>query len=264
MRFITTKKSLYLVASLVLALGVTACASYYKPPIPNITKTYAMPFENISAQGQVEVNVKQDKHWTISIFGPADIVQNPAIIKHDAHGFSIIVPENLARKYTRPLVVSVTAPALRNLTLQNGITFSAHDLRVINLKIGASGSSDVTLQGTIYASNTDLNQQGNGKIALAWLQSDEVKITASQNGLVLLAGVAKNLNVALFNSAYLDSKYLRTKNLVINAHNTSRADVLALRKMIARVDQKSNIYYYQRPNYMQIYPEGSGNVLLLK
>lgn len=223
-----------------------------------------MPFENVSVQGQVEVKVTQGKHWSLNVSGPADIVQNPAVIKRDAHGFSIMVPDNLARKYMRPIVVNITAPVLRNLVLQDGVMFFSHDLQVLNLKINASGASDVMQQGTLYAGNTEINQQGSGKIALAWLQSENVRINVSKSGLVLLAGVGKDLKVDLSGSAYLDSKYFRVSNLYINARNQARADVFAKRKLIATVDEQANIYYYKRPNFMQIYPKDSGNVLLLK
>lgn len=264
MRFIYVKKIFSFLASLILVLGLVACISYQKKPIPSVNKNYSMPFENVSVQGQVEVKVTQGKHWSLNVYGPADIVQNPAVIKRDVHGFSIKVPENLARKYMRPIVVSVTAPVLRNLVLQDGVIFSGRDLQVSKLKIESSGTNDVTLQGTLYAGSTEINQQGSGKIALAWLQSENVKITVSKSGLVLLAGVGKDLKVDLSGSAYLDSKYFRVSNLNIKARNKAHAEVFAKRRLIATVNDQANIYYYKRPNFMQIYPENSGNVLLLK
>lgn len=128
-----------------------------------------------------------------------------------------------------------------------------------SVDIHLAGASVINIRGIIDLKH--LAYSGNGSLNIYWLDSDHVKVDGKGSAQAFIAGVAKEAHIDLSQHAYLDARYLRSKEDVIKTRDYSRADVTPLHVLNALAVDHSNIYYYKDPISVNTYMRGYGSVL---
>lgn len=158
------------------------------------------------------------------------------------------------------VLVNVSMPNVHVIATHGVATVSSNskNFHANNLEIYAFDSSIIHLDGRINV--TKIIQKSHGKIELMWVNSPNLRVESYCNGMVYLAGVAKNLFVKLKDSSFFMGKYLRTDDATILATHNSRGDVLVKKHLDAYADSSSLIVYYKLTK-STIVTKNSGNVL---
>jgi len=217
---------------------------------------YLAPFSTIAITGNANVELTQGATSAIFITGQKQYVENvnATVINHTLY---------INKNTSSPVVIKLqTAYVLNNILVSNNSNLSGKNFASKNLTISASNSANINLNGEFDVAN--INQTGNGKIEIQWINSDNLKITSHNQGHIYLAGTVDNLTGYLFNSSSLEARYLRAKQATIMTTNYAMATIFAIKTLNAYADNNSGIFYYKRPLEFNKVTKDSGNALLLE
>ncbi|OGT06546.1 MAG: hypothetical protein A2X78_01125 [Gammaproteobacteria bacterium GWE2_37_16] len=229
-----------------------------KPPVMLTQKYGSLRFNQLTIIGPVNVIVTQGKQQTLTLLGDQETL-GKYVVHNGRHGLLVQAPAD--RPYCS--TVYITASFLQKMRLGLGVLLKANKLEVLNLQVVGQGRSDIDVKGQIFAARVEIEQQGQGKIAFSWLASDKVTVRSNKNGVIYLAGQSYRLFADLSDHAYLDAKYLRTNQVMVQAEDSARADVLPLDSLRASTIDSSIVGYYHRPSDFKIDSQDSSNVLFL-
>jgi hypothetical protein len=103
--------------------------------------------------------------------------------------------------------------------------------------------------------------EGHSSIWLEGLKDARMQITLRGNSRANLSGHSEMIQATLWQHSQLNTQRLRTKNVYITTHGQATAHVIPVNLLAAQAFDRSDIYYYQRPQVTEIGDEGSGSVL---
>lgn len=249
---------------LISLFNLTGCATSNwrhrgAKPLALLTQKYgSLRFNQLTIIGPANVIVTQGKQQTLTLLGDHETL-GKYVVRNGRNGLFVQAP------FDRPYcsTIYITTSFLQKMRVGPGVLLQANKLEVLNLQVVGQGESDINVKGQIFAARVEIEQQGQGKIAFFWLASDKVTVRSNKNGVVYLAGQTYRLFANLADHAYLDAKYLRTNQVMVQTEDSARADVLPLDSLRASTIDSSIVGYYHRPPDFQINSEDSSNVLFL-
>jgi len=184
--------------------------------------------------------------------------------KYDCQSFvvnNILYVSNNIKDKAPNVVMKVTAPDLKNITVMDRATINAEKFKGNNLVVTAKGKGDINLEGQINVKN--IFQLGSGRINIDWVDSVALRVDGSGSGPICLAGRVDNMIVKLVKSSNLNARYLRARNASVFTVDKSTAEVTAIESLGAFAVDHSSIYYYKTPDKITVVTRDSGNVLQL-
>lgn len=120
-------------------------------------------------------------------------------------------------------------------------------------------NANVIIKGEMIVST--INFTGDGHLKMYWVKSDNLKITTHGKGTIALAGRVDILNAHAYDKSHMDLRYLRASTAYVKSYNKSIVDVWAEKNLYALAINKSNIYYYKKPKYMNKLMGDSASIL---
>lgn len=160
--------------------------------------------------------------------------------------------------------VRVTGPAvgLRYLEYHSaGNLFVGHVVDSMPLTFNYSGGGDVTLDGVINLSALSL--YGAGNVNLGWVKSPFLRIKGNGNATMHVAGITKLLHIAIDGYDHVDARYLRAENAFVKTAHRARADVTVKDTLYAAACDRSNIYYFNTPEFVTMEDHCAGSILTM-
>lgn len=176
----------------------------------------------------------------------------------------------LSGKNLRSSMMDILLDGTGNVTLsgQMGVRklfASGHNTVKINgisssyLDIILRENANVRLQG--FAKLREVHFDGKGKLGLFWINSPKLIIRGGGDATVHLAGVSDFLVMNLYGNAEMDGQYFRVKKAYVKTFGRSLARLQPIKELNAYAADKSNIYYYSKPEFKAAYMFGEGAVL---
>lgn len=155
--------------------------------------------------------------------------------------------------------VEIYTPQLNRIAVAGNATLGSRKFSSHNLQVSARGCGNVNLHGKFNIKKID--QYGNGRINIDWIDSDKLAINGNGNGPIYLGGRVDNLLVKLMHNARLYARYLRAQEAKVFTTDNASAEVLPVENLDAFAVNHSNIFYYKRPEKITIVTKDSANVL---
>jgi hypothetical protein len=168
-----------------------------------------------------------------------------------------------------PLVVTVSAPALRALRAVNVAQVVASAVSGDEVVVESSGSANVQVSSITATKSLNLASSNLGKLAatsitasgpitltadhsgqleaMAITGNPPIKLTADNVATVALSGTASQLMAQLTHSASLRGQDLSATSVVINASNVSTAQVCATASLDVTLTTSSQVVYHCNP-----------------
>ncbi len=107
---------------------------------------------------------------------------------------------------------------------------------------------------------TEIDSDGDSKITIHSVQSDDLDITANEEGIIVVDGKVDNLNISIDDEAKVLAKGLITKNTNVNIYGDGIAEVHTRKYFDAQVKGKGTIDYWGDPEEIRISASGGGSV----
>ncbi len=201
--------------------------------------------------------------WEYDGFTKQKTVYNHPHFSWQKHGMPIqhlVGPEDKAHYHPDQVKITVKAPSIKKVVLYDTTTvfskrFKCKDLTIVNQESGY-----VDLNGMIGLKQ--IIQNSARPIKVNWVDnSNNIQIDATGKGAIELAGEAKHIRATLHKRSYMDSRYLRAKDMWVQTKDRSHADVLATNFLAAFAFGTNNISYYKTPAYLIEETSKLGNVL---
>jgi hypothetical protein len=127
------------------------------------------------------------------------------------------------------------------------------------LEVAMNGKPDIRLEG--FANLREVQFAGEGDLSLLWVNSPDLLVTGNGKAKVHLAGVVRELTLNLYGHAEMDGQYLRVKKAYVKTYGESLARLQPIKVLNALASDKSNIYYYNSPEFKAGYMAENGAVL---
>jgi len=243
------KKTFLFIILPILVLGCTN--KRYEPQIVQTQSQGLEKFKAIHVAGSSKVEL---------VNGPYSLTTSG--LEKKLNNIAIKVKDNNLQITSSPeITVQIAVPDLKTLLVSGNATVFTTNFTATDLTIIAKNNSSLNLAGQLRISK--ILQQGNGRIDIGWISSNNLQIESAANGPIHLAGVANKVFAKLTHSAQLDCRYLRAEDLSIFTTDNATAHVFALKSLEAFAVNKSNIFYYKRPKHLTVVTKNSGNVLKL-
>jgi hypothetical protein len=110
-----------------------------------------------------------------------------------------------------------------------------------------------------------LSAQGNSTVNIAKIYTPHLRVIASGNAQVILAGYAQRFDATFTDNSRLNAKCLYTKTIFINTTGTAQAEILNNKGGIgALAANNSDIYYYAAPDLVAPYQRESGSIMRMR
>lgn len=118
----------------------------------------------------------------------------------------------------------------------------------------------------IYVPNLSrFYMNGAGKVTMLNIHSLRLRLIGEGSAYYYLSGYAQRFDVTMTGSSRLNAKCLYTRTIFINTTGTAQAEVLNNKGGIsALASDKSDIYYYSRPDMVAPYERISGSVMRMR
>ncbi|MCP5062650.1 MAG: hypothetical protein GY936_09320 [Ignavibacteriae bacterium] len=107
---------------------------------------------------------------------------------------------------------------------------------------------------------TEIDSDGDSKITIHSVQSDDLDITVNEEGTIIVDGKVDDLNVSIDDEAKVLAKGLITKNTYVNIYGDGIAEVHTRKFFDAQVIGKGIIDYWGDPEEIKISASGGGSV----
>jgi len=124
--------------------------------------------------------------------------------------------------------------------------------------IFAEGRGTTAIQG--FTNLQSIKTYDNARVYLYWVKGcKDLKITAYGNSEIGLAGTTDSIKVATHDNAQFLGQYLHAKYAEAKSDGSSHINIASSKKMFARADGGSSIYYYGPPDKLSGF--GSGLII---
>lgn len=107
---------------------------------------------------------------------------------------------------------------------------------------------------------SEIDSDGKSKITVHSIHSDELEISANEEGVIELDGKVDDLNINIDDEAKVLAKGLLAKNTNVNIYGDGMAEVHARKYFDASVKGKGVIDYWGDPEEIKISASGGGSV----
>ncbi|WP_218814317.1 GIN domain-containing protein [Rickettsiella endosymbiont of Dermanyssus gallinae] len=148
---------------------------------------------------------------------------------------------------------------LKSLVSHGESNISLYHVNSTDLSIQGKNSGKIKIEGDV-ALHT-INLTGNGTLLVHWVNSPYLKINASGNEKIFLAGVTKTLDMHLSEKSHLFAKQLRAENGFVETKNQANAKVSVKQKLSALAQDNSTIYYSKPVEFLNTFTKNTGLVL---
>lgn len=248
----------HLAIALLISMGITAPAAFAGGPALHPTED-SLSFSSINANGNMALRIKQvplQEADTIGINnnGPQWV---QAKVKHGV----LYLTEKASQKKEPKAIVTIDTHRLFTLTLAGNASATSKNLHVKHLVINVNDNSDIKLAGMIGIDA--INQHGNSRVNVRWVDSKQLTIDSDGNGKITLAGVVNTMHARLNDHARLNAQYLRAQHVLVKTQDNATAKVLSRKSLRAFASNQSDIYYYKTPAHITRVSTQSGNILQL-
>lgn len=243
-----------LISLLIFSTCFANCCQEIKTNNYPITKTFCLPeFDSIVISGDFQVEIFHGPE-KISASGTKEALSHMSleVKRHTLYLYLASAPKD-------HINIKLCACHLKSIVAKKFTDINCCKCCFSCLNVEAYDNSSIYLEGDIKATN--IHQRGNGKIEMAWIDSNKLVIDSTDTGPIYLAGVAKDMFVDLRGQSFLDARYLRTCKAVVLTKDIATAHIYAIRSFSAYAEGHSNIFFYNRPKYFTVVTKESGNVL---
>lgn len=150
---------------------------------------------------------------------------------------------------------------LHHLAISGSGNTQIHGINSQFVEVSMRDNAAADLTG--IANLQSLNARGKGSLRLYWVDSDTDTLTIRQHDetYVELAGVAKTLDLKLYDHARFNGRYLRAKHGYIKTYDNSTADIQLLNTRAVVADNNSTINFYGKPPYKSDFMARNGAIL---
>jgi hypothetical protein len=147
---------------------------------------------------------------------------------------------------------------LRKLEASGGGTIQIKGVTSRYLQLDIKDNTKVLLVGVMNLSS--LNLEG-GWLSMYWVKTPRLTICAKGKANIRLAGVVDKLDVELWGNARFYGRYLRAVNAFVKTHETSFAELTAIKHQHALATDASDIYFYKIPQTKADFMACQGSIL---
>jgi len=193
-------------------------------------------------------------------------------IKHSVKGSGTTTSEDRTAGYVSS--IDITGDFIIDVTCgkQNSIKVEAEDnilplieTKVEDEKLTISTKEDITALREVritIAIHTlkELESDGKSKITVKALHTDELDVSANEEGIIELEGKVDELNITIDDEAKVLAKSVITKKTYVSIYGEGKAEVNARRYLEASVKGKGVIDYWGDPEEISISASGGGAV----
>lgn len=134
-----------------------------------------------------------------------------------------------------------------------------HNIYSSKLSVKTHNADNIKILGEVDLNS--INFTGDGNLIVYWVNSPYLKINATGRGKIVLAGVAKVLDVDLTQKTHLFAKQLNVQQGFIKTQKHAQVEVKITSKLRAYAKDNSVIYYYPPIKFLSVYTEGAGLIL---
>ncbi len=254
-------KHLWIIAGLSLLFGCVHNKVMMKqsisPSVITISRN-SLSYDNIVICGNFNVNLFTGyKKSRIVVHGDRRDLQK---LKTVVRGNTLFIIEN-SRTYPNYgyVVLDLYPRHLTSLNYKGTGAVIGNNLysNYLNLSINNSGKTQLNGQMNVH----QLTINGNGIFSLYWIKSHNLIIREFGNATVLLAGIADQLDVELWQNSRFNGRYLRAKQVFVKTHDHAIAGVNAMSAQHTLASDASDIYFYNLPNTRADFMAYNGSVL---
>ena len=127
------------------------------------------------------------------------------------------------------------------------------------MEIDTGNKAWVQLRGEAKLSS--LKFTGDGFLSMYWVDSPYLKVSGKGKGKVEIAGKVGTLEANLYDHAYFNGQYLRSKKAYVKTYNHARADINVLETQNTLASGESDIFFFDTPKYVTNNMSKAGAVL---
>ncbi|MDX2345409.1 MAG: DUF2807 domain-containing protein [Legionella sp.] len=148
---------------------------------------------------------------------------------------------------------------LRRLTLLGDGTTKITGIHSKNLCVKIGGAQQVELKGEANLKRLDM--EGRGSLGFYWVKSKDLIVRLSGYAQLTLAGKVNRLDGVFSDHAQFHGRYLRVKEAFVKTNGEATSDIAVVKTQHALARDKSDIYYYNLPDYRMDFMASNGSVL---
>ncbi len=211
------------------------------------------------------------RYFTFIIFAIA-IIFTSCSLSHSVKGSGITTTEDRTAGYISN--IDVTGDFIININCgkQDSIKVEAEDnilplivTKVEDENLTITTKKDITALREIRItvnlhSLKELDSDGKSKIKVKDLHTDELDVSANEEGVIELEGKVDELNITIDDEAKVLAKSVITKRTYVSIYGDGKAEVNARKYLDARVKGKGVIDYWGDPEEISIKASGGGAV----
>lgn len=152
-------------------------------------------------------------------------------------------------------------------TLVKSVTFSvSKGILTVYVDPNYTYDPDYPIDLDIYTPNLSrFYMKGAGKVTMLNIHSLRLRLIGEGSAYYYLSGYAQRFDATMTGSSRLNAKCLYTRTIFINTTGTTQAEILNNKGGIsALASDKSDIYYYSRPDMVAPYQRISGSVMRMQ
>lgn len=235
-------------------LGFNTAAAGGPELVPTLSTS---SFNQIDAAGDVNVIIHGAQHSGIAVISNAKAPVKAQVVHHTLYINAPWIPGPGGLKQRSTVVANV--PNLTSLVVNGPANVGGANIHSRGLTISSYGSGKIKLIGEMKVNQ--INQAGNNRIYLRWVNSTTLSINSKNAGFIYLGGVANVIYARLYDHAILNAQYLRTHIVQVQTKNHAAAFVYPVTTLRAFATNDANIYYYKYPQNLTRDTSQSGNVL---
>ena len=131
-------------------------------------------------------------------------------------------------------------------------------LDATNIKVSISGSGDVSFSGV--RGNMNIKISGSGDVDVEELQLDECQLTGYGSGDISLKGKTANFVANISGSGDINAYGLTAVNVTVKCNGSGDVVIKAVEKVRAMLNGSGDLTYYGTPEYVDVESNGSGDV----
>jgi len=151
------------------------------------------------------------------------------------------------------LKIQMGKGSFRNVNVSATVTYTELE------GISVSSSASVTSKGTIKSSEFELKVSSSGDSELE-LDVNEFTAKISSSGKAKLSGNANDINISVSSSGKLYAYDLSSRNAMVRANSSGKAEVSASNKLDAKANSSGKVRFKGSPEEIYIDTNSSGRV----
>ncbi len=148
---------------------------------------------------------------------------------------------------------------LRHLTVAGTGFTKITGIHSRDLRIKLIGEPRVVLKGKANLRRVDM--EGGASLKLNWVRSSDLIVRLRGSSCLTLAGTVNRLDSVTSDKSHLDARYLRVKEAFVKTNDEAISDVTVTERQHGLARDRSDIYYYNLPDYRMDFMARNGSVL---